>query len=324
MPMPALRRRLALAVLPLLVLAAPGPAVSAAKSCASPRDWYLNPFMARSAHHRPIGTGARYAADSHPATRDWLKARTFAISGLRPGSLTVAATDALDPLGTVRPLSGCGPVSGLPVVIRLPRAGLPMPAVGLGPCPDQSVVIYDAITGTAHQFGQFRWNDGSAAARLHRAWDIRGLGHGIHPGRRLGLSASGVTGLFGLLRGHEIDTPGRPIEHALQMLLPHRTGCKVMLSAEVVLPAVARDPVIAPHSNTGHIHYGALLALPRSVNIARLQLSEAGQRLAAAIRDYGIYAVDGGGCANGSCAATVACGQRHWSCSRSTSSRSTL
>ncbi len=67
----------------------------------------------------------------------------------------------------------------------------------------------------------------------------------------------------------------------------------------MVLPAVGRDAVIAPGSNTGHIPYGALLALPRGTDLAALRLSEPGRRLAAAIRDYGIYAVDGGGCEQG-------------------------
>jgi hypothetical protein len=294
----AKRRHLALALLPLLVVA-PSGATLAARSCAAPADWYLNPFTARSAHHRPIGTGARYAAAAHPATRDWLKARSLAISGGRPGSMAVARADGMDPLGTVRPLAGCGPASGLPFTLRLPRAGVPLPGGGLGSCPDQPAIVYDATVGKAHQFGQFRWSGGPPSARIHRAWDIDGLGHGVYPGQRLGLSASGVAGLFGLLRSHEIDTPGRPIEHARQMMLPRRAGCRVMLSSEVVLPAVARDAVIPPGSNTGHIPYGALLALPRGTDLAALRLSEPGRRLAAAIRDYGIYAVDGGGCEQG-------------------------
>lgn len=299
MTVTTMRRHFALALLPLLALPPSAGATSVSSGCVAPRDWYLNPFTARSAHHRPIGTGARYAADSHPATRDWLKAQSFGIGGGRPGSMAVARSEATDPLVTVRPLPGCGPVSGLPITLRLPRRGVPLPPGAIGPCPDQPAVIYDAATGTAHQFGLFRWADGPPAARLHRSWDIRGLGHGIYPGRRLGLSASGVTGLFGMLRSHEIDTPGHPIEHALQMLLPRRAGCKVMLSTEVVLPAVGRDVVIPPGSNTGHIPYGALLALRPGVDIGTLGLSEPGQRLAAAIRDYGVYAVDGGGCEQG-------------------------
>ena len=297
MPASAPRRPLALALLPFLTLAPT--AGAAGGGCHAPRDWYLNPFTARSAHHRPIGTGARYATAAHPATRDWLKAASLGIAAGRPGSMAVVRAAATDPLVTVRPLDGCGPVSGLPITLRLPRTGLPLPASAFGPCPEQPAVIVDAATGMAHQFGLLRADRGELAARLHRGWDVRGLGHGIVAGRRIGLSASGVAGLFGLLRGHEIDVPGRRIEHALQMTLPRRAGCRVMLSTRVVLPAVARDPLIPPGSNTGHVPYGALFALPPDVDLATLGLSEPGRRLAAALRDYGAYAVDGGGCEQG-------------------------
>jgi hypothetical protein len=46
------------------------------------------------------------------------------------------------------------------------------------------------------------------------------LGHGTRRGERVGTSASGVAAMFGPLRGHEINTPGYRIEHALQMVLP--------------------------------------------------------------------------------------------------------
>ena len=41
------------------------------------------------------------------------------------------------------------------------------------------------------------------------------------------------------------------------------------------------------------------MALPQSVSIAGLGLSEAGVRLAEAIQSYGIYVGDGGGCTAG-------------------------
>jgi hypothetical protein len=47
---------------------------------------------------------------------------------------------------------------------------------------------------------------------------------------------------------------------------------------------------------SGNIPYGALLALPPSVNINDLGLSEPGKRLAGALQNYGAYAVDSTGC----------------------------
>ena len=70
-----------------------------------------------------------------------------------------------------------------------------------------------------------------------------------------------------------------------------------MISTESVLPATGRDRSARnADNNTGHIPYGGLLAIPPSVDLDSLGLSEPGRRLAEAIRDYGIYLGDGGGC----------------------------
>jgi hypothetical protein len=67
-----------------------------------------------------------------------------------------------------------------------------------------------------------------------------------------------------------------------------------MLSGEVILPAVGADRnADQPGHNLGHTPYGGLLAIPRGVDLDRLDLTEAGRRLAEAVRDYGIYVVDG-------------------------------
>jgi hypothetical protein len=54
-----------------------------------------------------------------------------------------------------------------------------------------------------------------------------------------------------------------------------------------------------PKHNTGHVPYGSLWALPPvekgGPDLSQLELSEKGRRLAECIRDYGLYAVDGGG-----------------------------
>ncbi|MEZ5865784.1 MAG: hypothetical protein R3D25_17580 [Geminicoccaceae bacterium] len=73
-----------------------------------------------------------------------------------------------------------------------------------------------------------------------------------------------------------------------------------MLSKDIVPPATTRDGSAGnADENTGNIPYGALLALPSSVSISALGLSEPGTRLARALRDYGMYVVDGGGCGGG-------------------------
>ena len=276
------------------------PAVPAADVCSSPRDLFLNPFNARSAHHRPIGSEARYASDTDPATLDWLQAEHFNVNAGTPWGTSVAETDESDPSLTIEPQAYCDKVAGLPVTLRMPADGFEtrVKANSKG-CPDGVVVIYDQSTAIPHQLRQYDWNDGQPTAGQYRTWDIKGLGHGLRQGERVGTSASGVAGLFGVLRGYEINTPGHRIEHVLRMGLPRKPGadCKVMLSPEIVLPATGRDRSADDvGNNTGHIPYGGLLALPPTVDLDNLGLSEPGRRLAEAIRAYGIYVGDGGGC----------------------------
>jgi hypothetical protein len=266
----------------------------AAAGCSAPADVFLNPFNKNSAHHRPIGTGAQYASNSHPATRDWLKARRFNVNAGGPWGADVVAVGASDPLFTI---SAAGSRVGLPATVRLPKGGL-VTKVGYNQygSTDGVSVIHDRTNNSVTEFFQYKWNNGRPTASIRRQWDIRGLGHGTRSGERLGTSASGVAMMFGLLRGHEINTPGYRIGHALQIALPRLPGQPMMLSRQVVPPATNTDGSAKQGgNNTGNIPYGALLALPPSVNISKLGLSEPGRRLAEAIRDYGMYVVDGGG-----------------------------
>ena len=167
--------------------------------------------------------------------------------------------------------------SACPSSIRLPAAGfVNTTALPGGGCDDNVVVVIfdkgapNVDDGVVHQLRQYYWNNGSPVAQKRVNWDIRGLGHGTKPLERVGTAATGVAGLFGVLRGHEMNTPGYKIAHALHIGLPRKsgTGCKVMLSKEVVLPATARDQSYNfPGNNTGNIPYGALLAIKPDVDL---------------------------------------------------------
>lgn len=238
--------------------------------------------------------------------RDWLQADSFNINVGGPWGVDVASSTSSDPYKEVKARAiGPDKASGLPVTIRLPKEGLDT-RIGYNTSgnTDGVAVVYDRSSGEAHQLRQFNWNGGKPTAGQYRNWDINGLGHGTRAGQRLGTSASGVAALFGILRGHEVNAAGYAIGHALQIALPRKhlsnQRCNIMLSREIRLPATLRDGSAGQGgNNTGSIPYGALLALPASVDIGRLGLSEPGRRLAEAIRDYGIYVVDGGGCTNG-------------------------
>lgn len=266
-------------------------------ACTSPKDGFLNPFTNNSAHHRPIGTGAEYASSSHPATRDWLKARSFTVNhGSGPFGLNMTTASSGDPVLTVGVRPGT-PGSQLPANVRFPRGGLHIDYPGGR---DGNVAIFDRQSNRFQHIRNYGWNNGRPYGSQYRVYDARSLGHGTSIGRRVGTSASGVASPFGILRGFEVGSPGYKIEHALQIVLPRLPGCNIMLSRDIILPATSRDGSAgSAANNTGNIPYGGLLALPPSVNINGLGLSEPGRRLAEAIRNYGIYAVDGGGCTQG-------------------------
>ena len=188
-----------------------------------------------------------------------------------------------DPLKTV---VHAGPQNiGLPVALHVP--------VGANDhdTSDAGVVIVDNKV-SAHEFYLWRWNNDRPTASIHRTWSTKSSGQGA----RLGVSASGLPGLFGIIRGHEVNTPGYKIEHALQISLSHDGTCGNQLQNKVVWPAISTDWFCKsrPELCSGNIPYGALLALPPGVNTAGLGLSEPGRRLAAALQNYGTYAVDGG------------------------------
>jgi hypothetical protein len=104
--------------------------------------------------------------------------------------------------------------------------------------------------------------------------------------------------MFGLLRGHEVNTPGYKIEHALQISLDAKGACGMMVKNQVVWPAASTDGFCTrnPRLCQGNISYGALLALPPEVNIESLGLSEPGNRLAEALKNYGTYVIDNSQC----------------------------
>ena len=266
-------------------------------------DWFYNPFNQFSAHHRPIGTGAIYADEDHPAMQDWLKGSQINMNlGTTPWGLFFVASEADGPVKTVT-IRECSPMNPghFPVDVRFPHnADEIMPDF---PCDrDGTVGVYDRTVGTYHEFFRFAWYDGNPQAGIHRGSRLDGLGHGSKLAERIGSSASGAALAFGLLRGWEVRKEGHPIGHALQMVLPRKPeNSAMMLGREVWWPATSMDGAAYNNEthNTGNIPYGSLWAIPPvskgGPDLDTLGLTEKGKRLAEAIRDYGIYVVDGGG-----------------------------
>jgi hypothetical protein len=283
--------KLRVAMLALGVLAASLPSAKASAACQAPVDTFANPFSRESAHHRPIGGGAVFATGNHPSTISLLKGGFGNINSNNGWGINVYESTSADPLLTV---SHAGPYNkiGVPVTLRVPQNADNLLTT------DATVVIHDTISNTTHEFYYWRWNNGEPTAGIHRQWDTKALGHSQPGGPRVGTSASGVAGMFGLLRGHEVNTPGYKIEHAVQISLSHNKGsCGMQLQNTVVWPAASTDWYCKtdPDLCSGNIPYGALLALP-SADIAGLGLSEPGERLAEALQNYGAYVVDGSEC----------------------------
>lgn len=274
-------------------------------------DWFANPFSAESAHHRPIGTGAVYADDDHPAMKDFR--RHFSAIGINPGyrpwGCGIWESTADDPEFSVNhfALVDRGNPERFPVTLRLPLDMVMLQRRNASGNFDGVLVVFDRVTETAHQFRQFNWNDETPTpdsrptAGSYVTWDIQGKGHGNFLMDRVGTSASGVAGAFGILRGWELKKPGHAIGHALQMAIPRKNEGEMMLGREVWWPAVSTDGDARTNEthNTGNVPYGSLWALPPEEkggpDLTTLGLSEMGMRLAECIRDYGIYVVDGGG-----------------------------
>lgn len=277
------------------------PADSINRDCdCSTDDLFLNPFNKNSAYHRPIGTGAIYADDTDPATIDWLKADGIAVNADNGWGHKFTRNSVTDPLMTITfdisTPPGYGNGTGLPVTLRVP------PEFDGGGTSDGAASIYDAATNVIHAF--YRLAPPKAA--LHYTVNPRGLGH-HGPGEtetgRMSTSASGMAQTGNLLRGHEVNTPGFRIQHALNITLPARPKghCAQMLSKDIIWPASSRDGFASnPENNNGHIPYGGLLAIPPvskgGPNLDSLGLSEPGRRVAQALRDYGMYVMDTSDC----------------------------
>lgn len=269
-------------------------------------DLFLNPFNARSAHHRPIGCGARYAGEGD-ATTIAIKAHAGrgTINAALPFGAAFAKLKASDPIKTVTKTALCGgpgPGIGLPVTIKIPP-GWPPGWQSKFRCLDNSTKLYDPETGVTTEFFAFDPSDpGNYRATIARTFDIKGLGHGMVLNQRLGTSASGASTLMGALRAEEVLTPGMPMLHAHHVAVPRLPGhnTPLLLGRGIQWPATAGDGSAyrdATH-NTGVFAYGDLLGIPPESkggpNLDTLGLSEPGRRLAQSFRDYGVYVVDGG------------------------------
>lgn len=258
------------------------------------------PLARDSASRRPIGSGALYHPVNHPANVAWRLGNGIRInSGNNFGHRLAVGTDD-DPLVSVTKNAASGGGQNLPFSLRVPR----LFTGGTEPKDiDQGVTIYDKTTGVAHQFFQFyRVNDNNATAKGHYVLDIDGRDWKPIGGARHTSSAANIYQVGLLARGTELGpADGPPIAHAfgasLGRLSTHQAR---QLSPDIIWPASGRDGS-AGTENIGDVPYGALFAIPPVSkggpdieNMAGITTPQQ-KRYIRAFRDYGVYAVDGGG-----------------------------
>ena len=260
------------------------------------KDWFYNPFNQYSAHHRPIGTGAIYADENHPAVVDWLKRSQLNINvGDKPHGLYVTTADEDGPVLTVNKRQATG-TSGLPAQMRFPAEGV---EIDFPDYWDGNITVYDRTIDKFNHLRVYAWNEGNPVAMQYRQYSPTGIGHATELAKRLGTSATGVAAPFGILRGWEVKKTAHPIGHALNIVVRAREE-PIQMGREVWWPAVGMDgfAYTNPDYNTGNIPYGSLWAIPPvskgGPDLDELGLTEKGKRLAEAIRDYGMYVVDAG------------------------------
>lgn len=258
-------------------------------------DMFKNPYSADSAHHRPIGTGATYAADNHPAVVDWLKSNFGNLNVGLPWGRYVTQNDSSMTMYTITTHPG-GSGQGLPVSMRLPVFFAEGPLNGN--YYDNPVVVYNkAGDDKVYTFYEFVWETGQQPqANYVMSHDIKGKGHGA---TRVSPGATGVSLLLGCGRGFELnDNSHGEITHVMQFMAKSQ-GTDSVTKNQYVWPATSKDGHCDGVNNcVGNIPYGSLWALPQDVYTDayienNMGLSTLGKRVARQLRNYGGYLVDG-------------------------------
>lgn len=116
---------------------------------------------------------------------------------------------------------------------------------------------------------------------------------GVAPSR-----ASGMANLGGFIRAGELTDPSKGVHHGTYLLMdPSRMSCRSGCSGVPVYPASKDDyaQYAGPANVNNFVMMGQRLAIPPSVNVETLPISEPYKRLARAWQNYGLTVGDQSG-----------------------------
>jgi hypothetical protein len=280
------------------------------------RDW---PFSSNSPFNRPIGSNAVYVDD--PNVR---MGSSWTINTLQ-WSRSLVSSSASDPLTNIYyndhfhdsgpRYDGCALnySSEVSVALNLPvgvTGANPQPPPGGSSCHrDGHMLVVEEDGQTLHEFYKFKRISDTLAYSKSRIWPtahnnlVSGKGIGSHPNHIVGAQAYGGSGIAGVLRAWEVNDSGIDrIRHALSLGVNvnqlQRPNDSLDKSSTYKWPATSSDNHFAT-AYMGSIHMGELIALPNSVNIDNLDLSEDGKALAWTLQNFGGYITDAAGHSSG-------------------------
>lgn len=220
------------------------------------------PFAASSPWNTMIASDAQYSAGNAAITRSLTKHTSRAWINAAVYSVGVAVGDSDDPLTTFDVPDASTLQSRVPASAQ--------PARGT----DSELAVING--DRSFEYWGARKNGSTWTARFGDVVDLTGSG------TTGGVRASGFSLLGGLIRTDELGG----IDHALVVAL-----AADQLRSGPVEPARSQDSDAAS-SYRGVVPMGSLVAIPRTVDLAGLNLSPSGLVLATALQQYGAYVGD--------------------------------
>jgi len=155
-----------------------------------------------------------------------------------------------------------------------------MPATGS----DGHADIFDVETGVIHSFYKLKNVNGEWTSLLYAWSPLNGSGWGDPAHYYQGGRATGVAACAGMVRINEVDDGDTMFRHALAVSLTDNA-----LAKSYVFPATSTDIDVSNY--TGQVPEGALLMLPSSFDVSKIQTPLV-KKIANTLKTYGAYVID--------------------------------